>query len=129
MLKENNVVHKFREFWANLDGKERSYLWDILTALRGADVGSDQVKMFTTARIRGELLGRDFYKGFVFTSFHLAKTHNHSCESYSPKKVVAMFKKEKAHFYCHVVEAIEALARYRPKSAMRDLMKFTRIRG
>lgn len=126
-MKGKNVVLKFRKFWKELDGLERSHLWDIMTALRGADVGSDHVKMFTTARIRGELLGRDFYKGFVFLSLERAKYHQGN--GYSPSRIVKQFRAEKSHFVCHVIEAIETLAKYRPKTSVRDLLKFTRTRG
>lgn len=123
MSKSNNLVLKFREFWNSLSGREKGHLWDIMTALRGADSGDDRdfVKTFTTARIRGELLGQDFYKGFIHITFEKAKRFH---GRYNWRAVTESFIKHPSHFYCHVTEAIEVLKLYRPKSAMRDLEKF-----
>jgi hypothetical protein len=125
----DNVVTKFRALWESLAEKEKEQLWDILTALRGSDAGSnDDVKYATTARIRGEFLGERYSRGYTFTTFREAKASIKGWldypSGYSSSRVVNHFRSKPFHFKAHIRKAIKALNCYRPKSAMRDLQKF-----
>lgn len=132
MLKKDNLITKFRTLWKSLTDLERERLWDILTALRGCDRGeNDDVKYMTTARIRGELLGENYSRGYVFIKFKQAKeminTWSQHGEYYKAKEVKAHFQEKSSHFKSHIRHAIDALFYYRPKSAIRDLQKFLRF--
>jgi len=139
IVKEPNVLQKFRAFWSLLDGIEREDLWDILTALRGPDppnsenmhngIKYDVLKSFTTCRIRGELLP---YHGVILKHWLIAKTLdeiqfcNGGEKLPSPKKQKELFKNAPGHFFYHVQAAIRAILKYQPTSA-RDLKKFLNV--
>ncbi len=127
MLKKDNIITKFRKLWNSLNILEREQLWDILSAMRGNDLGlHDDVKFATTARIRGELLGGNYHRGYTFPTFKRAKEEINWTKPYKPHEVKANYRAKPAHFRQHIKQAIQALNCYRPKSSMRDLQKFLR---
>lgn len=131
MSKEkNNVITKFRALWESLSPLEKGRLWDIMTALRGSDGGlNDDVKYATTARIRGELLGQNYNRGYTFTEFKQAKDRiTREIRLYKPHEVRKSYQRKPAHFRRHVRSAIYALNFLRPRSSMRDLQKFLFLR-
>lgn len=129
MKRKRDLVTKFRELWKSLTALEREHLWDIMTALRGSDRGdNDDVKYATTARIRGELLGVRYSRGYVFLNLAQAKKEMEYLKAhelgYKSHVVKANFMEKSWHFKQHIKQAIRALDHYRPKTAMRDLQKY-----
>lgn len=125
MSKSNNLITKFRALWKSLTPLEKERLWDIMTALRGNDSGlNDDVKYATTARIRGELLGQNYNRGYTFTNFAIAKKNIESWKKYDLRQLKETYRRKPSHFRSHICSAIRALNFLRPKSAMRDLQKF-----
>ena len=122
-----NMIDKFREFLSDLHQSEKEDLWDILTALRGADIKCGyMVKWHTTARIRGELLGDGYRSLPAFIAPSLAVAKRETCP---PPKAGLSFLKEEfqrlpVHARDHIKSAINALSKRVPKSRVRDLQKF-----
>ena len=125
--KRINPIIKFRQYWKSLTVTERQLMWLILTALRGLDEGEYstlenklELKHQTTARIRGELVGKSlagktkestgcFIEAEIRRpEFNVKKDFNH-CPH---------------HFKLHVRQAIDALIELRGKEKIPDLMKF-----
>ena len=116
-----NLLTKFRKFWRTLSPMEQKRLYDIMTVLRGEDEGQSDVKIRTTARIRGLLLGakwkrenRNVYVGF-FRPNPIVDTTLTQREN---------FRKATKHFQHHVQEAIHALKPYVKKEKFKDLLRF-----
>ena len=127
-MKKNGLIQRFREFWASLDQYEQVDLWDILSSLRGEDDGTYLVKNFTTARIRGELLGKyddSRIENERATIFFSCKEVN-EYHPHSHQLVMETWKKADFHFKNHVRMAIDSLNKHVPKSRIRDLQKFLR---
>lgn len=124
MLRKDNLITKFREFWSGLSNREQVDLWDIMTAMRSSDSSdsSDNLKTATTARIRGELLGVNCRRGFMYFNLQDVKANVYGC--YSPVGLVKALKEQSGHFQSHTQDAILVLNKYRPKKSMRDLQKF-----
>ena len=128
MLKRN-LITLFRKFYFALELDEQKDLWDIMTALRGEDEGDNQLKVFTTCRVRGELLGIkgtgwcERVKCFVASNLRGVKASPHA-DDYSPRGIKLKLFEAKYHWSKHLTQAIHALNRYRPKASVRDLQKF-----
>jgi len=126
MLKRKNVLTKFREFWKKLDTPEQRELWDVLTALRGDDVElSLKLKLFVTARIRGELLRQRAVKVLPMGAYMCPTRKDALAEFNQPSlsNFKEHFKKASEHWQTHVRKAIRVIIKYHPSRA-RDLKKF-----
>ncbi len=120
MNKKKNVVTKFQDFWEELEHREQSELWDILTALRGEDGGSTVLKRYTTARIRGVVM-RDYVpNGLHYVSIKDIHAHNGMRKI---KTIRSLWEEASWHWKRHVSMAIMALVKHCP-SKCKDLKKF-----
>lgn len=128
MSKEKNVLTRFREFFNALSDHEQKELWDVLTVLRGDDKESGlAIKIFITARIRGELLRMTHLSdlplgAYMASSFSVAKK---KFTYPSLVELKRMFNRAPTHWKSHITRAIHVLLKYHPKRTQ-DLKKFTR---
>lgn len=113
---ENNPIYKFRQFWNSLSTVEQSYIWDILTALRGEDKGDEQVKVNTTARIRAEFFNDDYCS-------RLALFKSHPIHEDLIPHIKNFFTTANPHFRGHIHFAVIALTEYVYKKRINDLYK------
>lgn len=121
--KQNSVFDKFQEFWGGLNKDEQKALWDVMSAIRGPDVGvgdMEGIKFLSTSRIRPLLLGRNSAKyGFSFSSLREAKDRGRKYDIGIPtpgKSKKALRKASSWHFKLHLVSALVALkSRYPTK--------------
>ena len=126
---KQNLVQKFRKFYFALPKEEQIALWDIMSAMRGEDSGNDTLKVFTTARIRGALLGISKIsfanRALVFASLRKAKSYTNKRNFFEDKReVITLWQQSHYHFKQHIQSAIEALRKHGFKRSISDLMKF-----
>lgn len=130
MPKGKNVLTRFREFFKSLADHEQRELWDVLVALRGEDTESSmKLKMFITARIRGELFRMEDVDVLPLGAY-IAPTLEDSKyveTSASLLDFKDLFAKASPHWRGHVTKAIKVLLNHHP-SRCRDLKKFERMK-
>ena len=78
---------------------EKYKLWDVLSALRGPDSGTDTLKNSTTAVIRRHALGNSL--GYV------GATTNTDDDTYAANRANVGYRYD--HFHSHVLNAFSAL--------------------
>lgn len=124
-----NLVQKFRKFFFALPKNEQKAMWDIMSAIRSEDGGNDNLKSYTTSRIRGSLLGKSattIYGAIVFAS--LRKANNYQvAQGYelSEERQKELLVKTNFHWRAHLKCAIRALKKYGFKGKVKDLEKFS----
>ena len=130
-MKRKNMILRFREFWSKLTETEQVDMWAILTALRGPDKsGNSEIKILTTARIRGELFGRDHAGDGSLSGFHVYASYK-KLKSLYPNIQLTMTGEHSSdirkscdeHFRVHFYAAVCALKRYVPKKQIEDLLE------
>lgn len=128
-MSKKNVLTRFREFWNTLDNGDQKDLWDVLTALRGDDDETSlELKLFVTARIRGELFRVKAIKvlplgGYICPTIH--DSRQEFTEGSLPN-LKELFKKASEHWKTHAQRAIRVINKLHP-SRSRDLKKFERM--
>jgi len=129
MKEKLNLVQKFRKFFFSLPKGEQQALWDIMTALRSEDDGSTRLKMFTTSRIRGALMGKSTTqfvgRAILFTNPKAAEAY---CKLYGwlddfPRDLKTTYRRSNYHFKDHFRLAVDALLKYGFKGKITDLKK------
>jgi ribosomal protein L7/L12 len=116
-----NLIKRFRDFWGTLTVGEQRDLWNILTALRGADHHNKSVKVTTTARIRGELLGKEHSRSLKRTCIIYCSSGSKQIKRVKDPR--GIFRVSMFHFKYHVEAAIYALKKHVPKERIKDLLK------
>lgn len=110
MAKEN-VIEKFNMFFTKLNQTEQRHLYDLLSMLRGPDLGDDKdtVKIATTCRIRA-MLG---VQGCNFASATPRNTspmiENQPIDVTTVRSQLTVFKDSNSHFVWHAEDALQTL--------------------
>lgn len=127
-MKEKNLVQKFRKFfYCELSAKEQESLWDIMCALRSEDGGDPVLKIYTTCRIRGALLGQNmdsFYGAIVMANHKNADKYCTPSRKKTRKEHNELYFNADSHWRSHFRSAIKALRRDGFASTISDLLKF-----
>ena len=126
---KKNLVQKFRKFYFALPKEEQIAFFDIMSAIRGEDGGNGDLKVFTTARVRGALLGISEIsyakKALVFASLKKAEAYNgKNTFPGDENEAMTLWRRSSWHFKQHIHSAIKALRKHGFKRSISDLMKF-----